>query len=155
MKICFTGHRKLCAENISELCDALASLIHELSSAPDVTFLAGGAVGFDMLAALSVLSEREISPHIRLELMLPCKEQAHRWSDSDIEKYKYIIENADSVTYVSEHYDRSCMHRRNRAMVDNSDICVAYLTSDKGGTAYTVKYAESRGKRVINLADSI
>lgn len=45
------------------------------------------------------------------------------------------------------------MFKRNRHLVDNSSICIAYLTEETGGTAYTVKYANQKGVRVINIAE--
>lgn len=44
------------------------------------------------------------------------------------------------------------MHKRNRYLVDNSSVCVCYLTEDTGGTAYTVNYAIKSGLKVINTA---
>ncbi len=40
----------------------------------------------------------------------------------------------------------------NRYLVDNSGVCVCYLTRDAGGTAYTVNYAKRQGLEIINLA---
>ena len=34
-------------------------------------------------------------------------------------------------------------------LVDNSNVCVCYLTEDTGGTAYTVNYAIKSGLKVI------
>ena len=42
------------------------------------------------------------------------------------------------------------MYMRNRALVDGSDVVIAYLKHGKGGTAYTCRYAEKQGVRVIN-----
>ena len=47
------------------------------------------------------------------------------------------------------------MHKRNRHLVDNSSICVCYLTENKGGTFYTVEYAKSKNLKVINIADKL
>jgi hypothetical protein len=47
------------------------------------------------------------------------------------------------------------MHKRNRHLVDNSSACIAYLTESKGGTAYTVDYAEKHGLTVFNIAELI
>ena len=44
------------------------------------------------------------------------------------------------------------MYKRNRHLVDNSGICVCYLTKDKGGTAYTVEYEKQKGLQIINFA---
>ena len=46
------------------------------------------------------------------------------------------------------------MHVRNRALVDASNVCIAYMTdASRGGTAYTVRYAEKKGIPVYNLAE--
>ena len=58
------------------------------------------------------------------------------------------------MVYTSQAYTAGCMHKRNRHLVDNSSVCVCYLTKDSGGTAYTVRYARKRGLEVINLAAS-
>ena len=58
---------------------------------------------------------------------------------------------ADKVIYVSETYYNGCMLVRNRRLVDNSSVCVAYLTHAGGGTAYTVRYAEKSGVPVISI----
>ena len=47
------------------------------------------------------------------------------------------------------------MHRRNRHLVDNSGVCVCYLTKNSGGTAYTVNYAKKQGINVFNIAENI
>lgn len=64
-----------------------------------------------------------------------------------------IIREIHKVVYTSEEYTRGCMFKRNRHLVDNSSICIAYLTESKGGTAYTVNYAKQKKIQVINLAE--
>lgn len=49
------------------------------------------------------------------------------------------------------HIARGCMHERNRRLVDNSAVCVCYLTQPAGGTHYTVEYARRQGLSIINL----
>lgn len=67
--------------------------------------------------------------------------------------YEYIKTQADKIVYTSQEYTRGCMHKRNRHLVDNSSVCICYLTEPSGGTAYTVNYALRNGKSVINIAD--
>ena len=43
------------------------------------------------------------------------------------------------------------MMERNRFMVDNSSILLAYLREDRGGTYNTVKYAEKKQKQIIRI----
>lgn len=114
-------------------------------------FGTGGALGFDTMAAQAVLRAREHNPQIKLILVLPCKDQTRGWREKDIETYESIKKTANKVTHISVEYTRDCMFKRNRHLVDNSGVCVAYLTEATGGTAYTVDYAKKQGVRVINL----
>ena len=108
-------------------------------------------MGFDTLAEKTVLELRKTYPQIKLILVLPCISQAKSWSNTDKEVYEEIKKKADKVVYTSQEYTRGCMHKRNRHLVDNSSVCICYLTKENGGTAYTVNYALKRGLSVINL----
>lgn len=62
----------------------------------------------------------------------------------------------------AEHYDRTmypeieggpmrfAITRRNRRLVDNSDVLIAYVILDSGGAAVIRRYATRKNKRVIN-----
>ena len=115
-------------------------------------FGAGGALGFDTLAAQTVLELKKDYPQIRLILVLPCHNQTRGWDEKDIAKYELIKGKADKMVYTSEHYFNGCMQKRNRHLVDNSGICICYLKEKTGGTAYTVEYARKMGLKIINLA---
>ncbi len=115
-------------------------------------FSAGGALGFDTIAAQIVLKLQSTYPDIRLILVLPCASQTRGWSTADTEEYERIKGLANKVVYVSQEYSRGCMFKRNRHLVDNSSVCVCYLSENGGGTAYTVNYAKTRDVAVINIA---
>ena len=117
-----------------------------------VYFGAGGALGFDTLAAQTVLALKKEFPDIRLILVLPCLAQTNGWPPDDVVVYNNIKQQADKVVYTSKEYDRQCMFKRNRHLVDNSHVCICYLTKSTGGTAYTVRYALDQGLRIINVA---
>lgn len=148
---CFTGHRVL-EENVKKVEKKLERAIEDLVREGVRCFAAGGAQGFDTLAALTVLRLRERWPDIELKLVLPCRDQAKSWPRLDQERYDWIRARADSVSYVSERYHRGCMHMRNRQLVDMSSRCVCYLTKPTGGTKYTVGYCKTKGVPVINIA---
>lgn len=156
---CFTGHRRIETGQLAFLRQVLQKEIASLAVRKGVkAFIAGGALGFDTIAAQAVLQAREsLLPHLKLVLALPCREQNARWSQKDSEVYYKILEQADEVIYVSEHYTRSCMFQRNRYMVDHSGYCLCYLQPGKtsGGTAYTVNYARQQGIPVTNLAEKL
>lgn len=111
-------------------------------------------MGFDTLAAKTVLDLKKDYPDIKLILVLPCRNQTRGWKEKDIETYESIKAQADKVVYTSEQYFRGCMQKRNRHLVDNSNMCICYLTTDDGGTAYTVAYAKKQNLRILNVADS-
>lgn len=150
---CFTGHRILPAERTEELRRRLrAGILYLRDNMGITTFYAGGALGFDSLAAEAVIAQREEFKDIRLVVVIPCRDQASRWNVEQRARYEQINRAADEVIYLSERYYQGCMHERNRYMVDHSRVCICYLTERKGGTAYTVEYARSRGHKIFNLA---
>lgn len=150
--VCFTGHRDIPFLRLLSLKRKLKKTVEDLINQGFCYFSAGGALGFDTLAAQTVLDLRKTHSQIKLILILPCKSQADRWSDSDKEVYEIILEQADKVVYTSEEYTKGCMFKRNRHLVDHSSVCVCYLNKGTGGTAYTVKYATSKGLKILNLA---
>ncbi len=146
---CFTGHRIIPPEDMSVLCQWLIETIEELISHGITRFFSGGAIGFDMLAAEAVLFLKEKYPDISLHIIVPCENQDVKWSDTNKKRYCRIKSRADEVKCLSPVYYNGCMQVRNRYMVDNSSVCVAYLTKSTGGTAATVKYAKSENLRCI------
>lgn len=151
--VCFTGHRKIPPQRMDILARRLRTIIIDLIENGYQYFGAGGALGFDTLAAQTVLDLKANYPHIKLILVLPCLSQADSWSSHDKEIYEYIKAAADKVVYTSREYSKGCMHKRNRHLVDNSSACICYLTEKAGGTAYTVEYAKRMNLLVINAAE--
>lgn len=149
---CFSGHRKIPLDQYDIIADRLKKEIIILIDKGVRYFGAGGAWGFDTMAAETVLKLREDYPQIKLILVLPCKNQAEKWKPRDVLIYNKIKRRCDKIVYISDNYTEGCMLKRNRHLVDNSDYCVCYLTSSVGGTAYTVRYAEKKKLKIINLA---
>ena len=151
--VCFTGHRVIPDDAAERLPDLLAGVIAELCERGATVFRAGGAMGFDTLAALTVLDMKERYPHIRLELILPCRNQTDRWDEISRRTYAYILTKADRHRFLYETYFDGCMLERDRRLVEGSDVCIAFLTKSKGGTAYTYAHALHEGLETINLHD--
>ena len=150
---CFTGHRNIPQTEYETIEKRLEREVTDLITQGVTHFYAGGALGFDTMAAKTVLKLRKtIFPGIKLILVLPCIEQADRWSEDNRKTYNIIRIQADEVIYTSWANHSGCMRKRNRKLVEESDVCVCYLTKPKGGTVYTIKYAEKRGLKIINLA---
>jgi len=153
--VCFTGHRKIPPEQARTLARQLKSTLIQLINDGYLYFGAGGALGYDTLAAQTVLELKSQYPDVKLILVLPCLSQTRGWSARDIEIYEDIKNRADKVVYTSQEYTKGCMHKRNRHLVDNSSVCVCYLTESTGGTAYTVDYARKNNLTVINLGETL
>ncbi|MBP3857282.1 MAG: DUF1273 family protein [Ruminiclostridium sp.] len=148
---CFTGHRiiKITSELVQRLRDAIVNVIEQ-----GVTdFYDGGAIGFDMLAAEMVIELKAEYPDIKLHMLLPCPadEQIKGWNKAQIARYEKILQAADSVTMLSEHYMKDCMKRRNEQLVEDSDCCICYCTNPRSGTGQTLRFALNRGIRIVNI----
>ena len=154
--VCFTGHRSVLDTEYVRLNALLTDAIEKEIQNGATVFRAGGAIGFDTMAALCVLSMRRHYPHIRLELVLPCPSQPDQWASDDVCLYNQIIAQSDRHRYISQAYFKGVLQMRNRALVDGADVCIAYLrTSQGGGAAYTAAYALKQGLELINLADQL
>ena len=151
---CFTGHRQIPPGDRTEIIEKLERTIIRLYQQGVRYYGAGGALGFDALAAQTVLHLRESCPGMKLILILPCLTQTRGWRPEDVTEYERIKAQADKVVYTAQQYTPGCMHRRNRHLVDNSSVCVCYLVRDSGGTAYTVRYAKEKGLEIVNIAHS-
>ncbi len=149
---CFSGHRIIPPDERAALDALLDRHIGRISGSGVRTFICGGALGFDTMAARSVLRAREGGADIRLLLAIPYRGMEQHMSAVDRREFESILARADDAVYTAEIYDRGCMLRRDRYMVDKSSICVSYMTKNTGGTAYTVGYALKKGLEVINLA---
>ena len=151
--VCFTGHRSIPRQDALYIPGKLKKKLEELIDRGAYRFRAGGAVGFDTVAALCVLELKEKYPHIKLELILPCRDQTRNWGDNDKRIYNYILSKASTVEYITDTYTGWCMHERNRRLVNESQVCLAYLTHGGGGTAYTFGFALEQGLEVINIGE--
>lgn len=151
---CFTGHRIISNQMSKYIADILDEVIDKLYQDDILRFLVGGAIGFDTLSAEAVLRAKKKYSNICLILILPCIEQSKYRNVDNIARYEKIKQSADKIICLADRYYDGCMQARNRYLIDNSMICIAYLNRMYGGTFYTVNYAISKGRKVINLAQN-
>ena len=153
---CFTGHRQL-REPADNIATRLSSTLIDLIQTGYQTFCAGGARGFDALAAETVLALKPRFPQIQLVLMLPFPKQysQEKWTKAEIEQYNQVQALASQIITVAPCYHSGVYYRRNKLLVDASSVCIAYKTRESSGTGHTVRYAQKNGLLVINLAEPI
>lgn len=144
---CFTGHRVLRDLDAALLDRVIADLIKNGCK----RFYCGMAKGFDLAAAESVIALKESYPGVELVACIPCGGQSLSYSASDKRRYNRILSFCSETITLSGDYYKGCMHVRDRFMVDNSDIVLSYLREKRGGTYYTVSYAEKKGLKIISL----
>lgn len=152
--VCFTGHRQL-EEPIEEIERRLTGTVESLIQRGCRYFGAGGARGFDALAAETVLKLKASYPHIHLILVLPFDEQYKKernWTSEEITQYHRLKRRASKVVVLAGGYTSGIYHRRNRHLIDHSSVCVAYLIRANSGTGYTVNYAKEKGLEVVHTA---
>ena len=157
---CFTGHRpeKLPwgYDEDDPRCVALkeriAAALEGAYEAGMRHFICGMALGADFYFCEAALELRERHGDLTVEAAIPCEEQAARWREVDRRRYFSLVERCDFETMVQHHYDRGCMLRRDRYMVDRSAMLIAAYNGLLGGTMYTIQYAMKRGLEV-NIID--
>ena len=159
---CFTGHRPKDlpaggdegSMEMKLLKLALMQAVQRAAAEGVTRFYAGGAPGFDLLAAEAVLRLKQDVPGLSLHLALP-----HPMASGAGEtgrRMARILAAADGITTVCDTPGQVwAYHARNRYMVDRADRVIAYLATDHGGTFRTVEYAKKRGIPVENLAASL
>ncbi len=109
------------------------------------------ALGVDTWAAEIVLTLRETNPALKLHCILPCKTQVAKWSVSAQERYKKILEQADSTVYTSRNYYPNCILERNRFLVENAALLLAVYDArrQRSGAGATLRYAQKLGRKII------
>lgn len=138
IKVCvFTGHRDLQSDFSKK---KLKESVKEVIAMGADTFLCGMAMGFDLIAAETVLSLKRKFPHVKLVACIPCIGQEKYFSNTDKRRYVAAVKKADERVVLSDSYYRGCMQARDRYMADRGDILITYCKKMEGGTAYTVRY---------------
>ena len=134
MQTCsFTGHRRIMPQHSDKLPVLLARAISYAYENGCRTFIAGGAIGFDTLAAREVIRFRISHPDVTLKLALPCVNQEVSWTEAQKSAYSYTLASADEIIYISEEYTDTCMKERNRYLAEHADILIAYVSRSASG----------------------
>ena len=157
MKICCcTGHRPngfpfdylKDEEKRNAYLTALQSKIVFAVEQGATQFISGMSLGVDLDFAEIILKLKAKFP-ITLECAMPYPDYFVRWSFEDEKRNYEILKSADKVTLVSDRYFNGCLFKSNRYMVDKSDLVIAVFNGEKkGGTFYTLSYAEKQGKHI-------
>ena len=118
----------------------------------ELTLITGMAIGVDTAFWEVAAKLRKNNPNIRIEAALPFVGQEKKWTEKSQKQYKKMLSESGKVTIVSEGgFATYKMMTRNRYMVNKSDIIIAVICKETGGTAQCVKYAKEHNKVVIEI----
>lgn len=156
---CFTGHRpEKLPWGFDEGDGRCLALKARIASAVEGAyadgyrhFVCGMARGADFYFCEAVLALRDAHADVSVEGAVPCRSQPNAWRDEDKERYAALLSRCNYETLVQEHYDRGCMQRRNRYMVDRSGRVIAAYDGLGGGTGTTLAYAMRHGLETVIL----
>ena len=117
------------------------------------TFICGMAKGFDLMAGSLIVALKESwieLANLNLVAVLPFERHGFTGNPWHI-LHQMVVGQATEVVTLSSHYHSKAYHDRNRYMVDHSSRLICYYDGQKGGTAYTVKYAREKGLEIVNV----
>ena len=151
MRIMVTGHRpqklsygdegKIRAHMNAFLCRAIKK-----HGAENLIIISGMALGVD-----TWWFQEAADFGLAIHAYIPFQGQEAAWKPKQREDYRSYLywlsvrdEKHKIITVCSPGFAAWKMQKRNEAMVDNSDVCVAYWNGTSGGTANCVEYAEPR-----------
>lgn len=162
--LALTGHRpdRLAGYDLSALyyrCmrDYLLGVIKKyLTKYDTVVCHSGMALGADTVWAIAIVKAQSIygKDRVKFHAEIPSRDQYHKWSKADQERWKYLIYVAQEVTdYFDQHkHYVQILDDRNVGMIDKCDVLITIWDGQPfGGTYKAIKYAEGKGKQLINL----
>lgn len=158
---CFTGYRPskfpflLDGKNrdYNDFENKLTETVFNLAENGCLTFYSGMAMGFDLIAAETVLFVKRAYKKASIELVcaIPFIEQTSTYTPDWLKRYNAVLKKADNVILISDNYFKGCYRKRNEFMVNNSDTVVTWFDGKSGGTKNTLAYAQKNGREIINL----
>lgn len=144
----FFGHREIFCDLNSELREAIEIAINEYDI---TTFYVGEQGSFDRIAKGVVTAMKQKYPQIRLILILP-------YFTNRLNQYKdiYTLEYDEIIipSILDGIHPKGAITKRNRWMVDESQLIISYVSRSYGGAYNTVKYAIRKNKSIINIAQT-
>ena len=148
MIVVFFGHRDFIAND--EHREKIISILHDFVGDSAVEFYLGGYGHFDDFAYRCCTSFAKNHENTSLVFVTPyiTEEYQRNYLTEVTNKYHSII--YPDIENVPK---RFAITYRNRYMVEKADLIICYVKREYGGAFQAIKYAERKGKRIINIAE--
>ena len=155
----FTGHRSAKLpwgyDESDSRCVELKQRIYDTAEAVFTAgfdrFICGMAEGCDLYFCEAVMALRQEHPEITVTAAVPFEGQADKWPRAQRERYQRLICECDEVVLIQKEYSPGCMMKRNRYMVDHSQLIIACYDGQAGGTLNTLRYALEKDVQILHL----
>ncbi|MBD5099865.1 MAG: hypothetical protein HDT29_00965 [Clostridiales bacterium] len=144
MIITFCGHSKIYEDNNLE--ENIFQLLLEEKCKGEVDFYLGGYGHFDAIAKKSCVQYKNINSFANVHFITP-------YLDEKYLKNKMDMSGFDDSIYpeIEQVPKKFAIVERNKWMVRQSDLVIAYVNYSWGGAVKTLEYAHKLKKRYINL----
>ena len=151
--VCFTGHRTVNPNKLQAVKEKLNYTIMELYNKGHRTFLCGMAIGFDLLAAETLIDLKEKHKDIIIVACIPFIGQENRFCPTDKARYNKVINEVNSKVIIARSFSKQSYLLRNLYMLEHSSIVITYFDTNikKGGTFFTYNKAIKMGKEDRNI----
>lgn len=148
MIVTFCGHTQFCKSKELER-SLLAFLEEKVGETPTDMYL-GGYGEFDAFAYECCKKYKQTHNNVSIVYITPYITEGFAKNYLQAQKTRY-----DFILYpeIENKPLRFAIVYRNQYMVDKADLVVAYVSHRWGGAYKTYRYAQRKGKKILNLAD--
>ena len=146
-RVTFIGHRTI--YDMRHIQHSIEEIVLNLLRRYDfVEFNIGRNGDFDIFVASAIKHTQKKfgTQNSSLNLVLPYQSKDECFFKEFYDDIHYPLDN-------KTHY-KSAISKRNEWLIDNSDLLICYVEENKsGGSLKTLKYAQTKGIKIINLAN--
>ncbi len=143
MTCCFFGHKDAPSSVYDKLEEAIEKIIVDRGV---TSFLVGNQGQFDSMALKALRQMKEKYPYISYNVVLAyMPAEKEEWNPYEFGE-TMLPEGIEII------HPRYAISWRNKWMVNEADIVIAYITHSWGGAAQYVEKARKKEKPIINLA---
>ena len=140
MVISFCGHSTFC--KTAEIEEQLLSILQSQVGNDHVDFYLGGYGSFDSFARECCRNFQSEHPNASLVFVTQYLE---------IDKFKQDLYDESVYPPLEDKPRKFAISYRNKWMVENADLVIAYVNHSSGGAYATFQHAKRKKKQIINL----
>ena len=141
------GHREI--DDLRQLEERLAPIVRELlTEGRFISFLIGRHGDFDEYAASIIKRIQKDTGKENSEMILVLP-----YAVADMTYYEAYYDSIIIPDDLHGLHPKNTIFAKNKWMVEQSDLVLAYVTHPKGGAYKAMKYAEGLNKKIINFSE--